>query len=186
MSKRKRKNVKEQVKKYEYNCLSQNEMIEIQAEAYYRAMKKIELEKIETKIPSRDKKIVKWYVFVLFMLNVIFFPWKISKKFSINDRIYDSVLVLFVSMALQVIGSVMWLVGLGVIIYIFYKIIIGELLPAFFVLLLIAVVVFFFGSILVLAGDKFSQEMDSQKIYAYSASVIAMISCVASIIALLS
>lgn len=41
------------------------------------------------------------------------------------------------------------------------------------------------GSIFILAGSAFSKEIDSNKIYAYSASVIALISCMISIIALL-
>lgn len=47
-------------------------MIEIHAEAYYRALKKIELEKIKTNEPVGDNKDVKWYINMLFLLNLFF------------------------------------------------------------------------------------------------------------------
>lgn len=40
------------------------------------------------------------------------------------------------------------------------------------------------GSILFLGGKEFSKENDSNKIYAYSACIIALISCVVGIITL--
>ena len=45
MSRRKTKKQKQQIVKYESNNISQEQMIEIQAEAYYRALKRIEDEK---------------------------------------------------------------------------------------------------------------------------------------------
>ena len=42
MSKRKIKRNKENIIKYDGNYLSQEQMIEIQAEAYYKALKRIE------------------------------------------------------------------------------------------------------------------------------------------------
>lgn len=43
----------------------------------------------------------------------------------------------------------------------------------------------FLGSTFVLAGEEFGKETDSNKIYAYSASIIALISSVVGIIAML-
>lgn len=40
-------------------------------------------------------------------------------------------------------------------------------------------------SIFILAGGAFEKETDSNKIYAYSASIIALVSCIVSILALL-
>lgn len=185
MSRGNRRKTKEQIVKYECSLISQERMIEIQTEAYYRALKKIEQEKAESKLPVRTKKNMKWYVQVLFALNVIFFPWKINKKFNINNRIYDSILVFFVSGALQMIGGAIWLFGIITILYEVYRAIIYGIFDTFFALFFIAIFSLLFGSIFVLSGDKFSQEMDSYKIYAYSSSVIALISCAVSIIALL-
>ncbi len=39
--------------------------------------------------------------------------------------------------------------------------------------------------VILLAGGEFEKETDSNKIYAYSASIIALVSCIVSIIALL-
>lgn len=186
MSKRKRKNVKEQAAKYEcdYNFLSLNQMIDIQAEAYYRAIKKIELEKAVENIPNYDKKLLKWYDFVLLILNVLFFPWKINKKFSISDRIYDNILTLTVSIILHGIGGILWIIGLCTFGYNVYEVIINGITFTFLILLIIALLLFLFGSMFILAGDKFIQEDDSYKIHAYSASVIALMSCIISIVAL--
>ena len=41
------------------------------------------------------------------------------------------------------------------------------------------------GSMFILAAGEFEKETDSNKIYAYSASIIALVSCIVSIIALL-
>lgn len=42
-----------------------------------------------------------------------------------------------------------------------------------------------FGSIFVIAGKEFSREKDSEKIYAYFACVISVVSCIVSVLALL-
>lgn len=41
------------------------------------------------------------------------------------------------------------------------------------------------GSIFILAGNAFGKETNSEKIYAYSASILALISCIVSILALM-
>lgn len=41
------------------------------------------------------------------------------------------------------------------------------------------------GSTFVISGDKLSQESDSFRIYAYSASIIALVSCVVIVITML-
>lgn len=186
MNKRKKKKVKEQVAKYEYNynSLSLNQMIEIQAEAYYRAMKKIDLEKSEENITNYDKKTLKWYDFVLLVLNIMFVPWKINRKFRISDQIYDNILVLAVSIMLHGIGGVLWLIGLCTFVYDVYIVITNGVTLIYLVLFIIAILLLCFGSMFILAGDKFIQEVDSYKIYAYSASVIALMGVIISIVAL--
>lgn len=79
MSKRKSKN-KEQILKYESSNISQEKMIEIQAEAYYRALKRIEAEKTKDDEQKHEKKKYKWYENILFVVNVLFWPWKINNK----------------------------------------------------------------------------------------------------------
>lgn len=185
MGKRNNKSSQRQIIKYEYNNISQDRMIEIYAEAYYRALKKVELEKSDANESVIKKKKDKWYINMLFVLNVLFWPWKINRRFNINNRIYDSILVLFVSGALQVVGVLIWLFGILAIIYEICQMIkvgISNVLVTTFSVGILSV---FLGSTFVLASREFSKEVDSNKIYAYSACVIALISCVVSIIALL-
>ena len=185
MSKRNKKKSKNQIVKYEYNSMSQDCMIEIQAEAYYRALKRIEQEKSELEVPVSNKKVTKWYMKILLVLNVCLWPWRINKYFRINERIYDNILVAFVSAVLQGFGGIMWLFGMIGTIYGVYKIITMGVSLTLIIFFVIAMLILFIGSTFVISGDKFSQESDSFKIYAYSASIIALVSCVVSVIALL-
>lgn len=185
MNKRYKKKSKSQVVKYEYNSISQDCMIKIQAEAYYRALKRIEQEKSELEVPVNNKKLTRWYMKILLMLNVFFCPWRINKYFRINDQIYDNILVAFVSAVLQGFGGMMWIFGIIGTIYDVYKIITLGVSVTLMIFLVIAMLILFIGSTFVISGDKFSQESDSYKIYAYSASIIALVSCVVSAIALL-
>lgn len=58
------------------NKYTKEEIIELQSEAYYRAMKRIEAEK-SSNMPQQevqhDKK--KWYKNVLFFLEIMFLPF---------------------------------------------------------------------------------------------------------------
>lgn len=185
MNKRKLGKKKDEIVKYQSNSISQERIIEIQAEAYYRALKRIENEKLKEaeKMPEKNK--YKWYEEVFFLLNTLFWPWKISKKFSVSNRIYDSILVLIISSTFVIVGTVIWIIGIIGQVYLIYRMIklgiTGELL----IISAIMLYVLLGGSILVLAGNEFEKEKDSNKIYAYSASIIALISCIVSIIALL-
>lgn len=49
----------------------------------------------------------------------------------------------------------------------------------------IALVLVLLGNIIILAGGEFEKETDSNKIYTYSESAVASVSCIASIIALM-
>lgn len=73
MSRRKTKKPKQQIIKYESNNLSQEQMIEIHAEVYYRALKRIEVEKAKNDQQKSEKRKYKWYEEILFGLNI--FLW---------------------------------------------------------------------------------------------------------------
>lgn len=84
----------------ESDFISEERMIEIQAEAYYRAIKRIKDGEKNNNINSVGdtyKKKYKWYEKILFILNIFLFPWITNKRFVLSDKIYDSVLVLVVS-----------------------------------------------------------------------------------------
>lgn len=185
MSRKKSKKTKNEDIKYGYYNISQEHMIEIQAEAYYRALKRMEQEKGIVKESIKEKEEEKWYLDILFALNILFVPWKISKRFKINNQIYDSVPVLVVSGLLRIVGTIIWLLGILLVLVSFYKVNAIGISAGFFVGLSVGVFFVIFGSIFVIAGSEFSKEVDSNKIYAYSASVLALISCTIGMIALL-
>ena len=185
MSSKKRKKSNKEIIKYENNSISQERMIEIQAEAYYRALKRIEDEKERNSDTQNEKKKYKWYEDVQFILNVIFCPWKVNKKFSVSNRIYDSILVIVVSFAFVCAGTALWLIGMIGQLYIIYHTIEFGVTRDKFIVSTVMLYIILVGSILVLSGNEFNKETDSNKIYAYSASIIALISCIVSVIALI-
>ena len=89
--KKKRKKYYTKDMKYDNDYISREQIVEIYTEAYYRALKRIEKEKIVNEI-KEEKRMYKWYEKILLMLNVIICPWKLSKRFSINNQICDNVL----------------------------------------------------------------------------------------------
>lgn len=181
MGNRKTKKLMKQIEKNKLNNVLQDQMIEIHTEAYYRALKRIEQEKEQT----QDKKKEKWYVKLLFMLNVVLWPWKINKRFSINKRLYDSLLVLFVTGVLQLVGFLLWFFGGLASIVEICQMVKGGITSAAITTFSIVLFMLVLGSTFVLAGKEFNKETDSNKIYAFSACVIALISCVVAIITLI-
>lgn len=165
------------------NNFTKDQMIEIHAEAYYRALKRINDEN-NRHIPKQSKY-YKWYEYILFTLNIIGFPFVLSKKFNLNNHLCDSILVLFISAILKTIGIILWFYNGYSIIVIIYHFIIGLSKKNALAHIMYSLLKMLLGSTLYLGGIEFSKESDSNKIYAYSACIIALISCAVSIIALL-
>ena len=178
MSRRKTKKQKQHIVKNESNNMSQEQMIEIQAEAYYRALKRIEDEQ-KPEIPKK-----KWHERILFFMNVCLWPWKINKRFNVSNRIYDSIPVMFVSFVLRLTGGIMWLVGMVGLVTAVYNLIVYRVFKDIVGVGPFSLVILLLGAIFILAADAFEKETDCNKIYAYSASIIALVSCIVSIIAL--
>ena len=129
-----------------------------------------------------DGKNYKKYEWVQYFLNVLFFPWRIHKKFKLKDNIYDNMLTLIISLIMYFIGGFLQLVSLGGVIGIINNI--GKLQVT--VLLWIGVIVIyclFFASVIIISAKQFSKEKDSNKIYAVSSIIIALISCIISTVA---
>lgn len=78
--------------------LTKEELIDIYAEAYYKALKRIENESRSENEPEHKVKDYKKYEWVQYFLNVLFFPWRIRKKFKLKDNIYDNMLTLIISL----------------------------------------------------------------------------------------
>lgn len=193
MNRRIYKKKKEQIIRYICNDISQEQMIDIQAEAYYRALMKVEKEKNDEvnkkneenkkNEQNEQKKKHKLYQEILFVINVVFWPWKINKKFHVGNGIYDSLLVLFVALVLYFCGFIMWLAGIIIILYAIYTI--AKLGIDGINIFLWSLISMLIGSTFILAGKEFSKETDSNKIYAYSASIIALISCVIGVVSMI-
>ena len=175
MNRRIYKKKKEQIIRYICNDISQEQMIDIQAEAYYRALMKVEKEKNDEvnkkneenkkNEQNEQKKKHKLYQEILFVINVVFWPWKINKKFHVGNGIYDSLLVLFVALVLYFCGFIMWLAGIIIILYAIYTI--AKLGIDGINIFLWSLISMLIGSTFILAGKEFSKETDSNKIYAY-------------------
>lgn len=163
-------------------------MIEIYAEAYYRALSRLEKEKsgVEEKAAKQNEK---RYLNILFILNFMFFPWRINKRFKIKKGIYDSILVLVITGILQLIGGCLWIFSLLLIIFGIVNFVSHFIFSLNYIIsnldvCLVGLIGLMFGSILYIAGSEFSKEENSNRIYAYSASIIALVSCIVGLIAL--
>ncbi len=165
-------------------------LVEIYAEAYYRALSRLEKEKeksdVEEKaVKSKRKRILD----ILFILNFIFFPWKINKCFKIKNGIYDSILVLVTAGVLKVAGGCLWIFSLvfaviGVTDFVSHFTFSVNYIFNNINIFLAGLIGLMFGSVLYIAGSEFSKEENSNRIYAYSASIIALVSCIVGVIAL--
>lgn len=180
MSKKNKKTNSKNIQYINKCMLSQEQMVEIQEEAYYRALKRIEQEHILSKDINgkMEKKKFKRRERVFLVLNALFCPWKINKRFFIDSQIYDSVLVMSTFMIMIVVGSLMWVLGIGWLIDVFIVWRIDSMIED----VCRGLILLFLGSAFILSGKAFEKETDSNKIYAYSASIYALISCIAAII----
>lgn len=187
MRKKQKNHIGQRNAKTQYKDIDENTLTQAIVKAYQIIEgKKKEGEKVvESQQKNTDLEQEKWYMRVLFGLNVLFFPWKINKRFNINNQIYDSILVLFVSFVLVLIGTSIWLLGAGIIAYgivIMYQ---SMEIDAFGGMMMTGMLFMVFGSLCYLAGDEFSKVSDSNRIYAYSASILALISCVVAVVSLI-
>ena len=178
----KRKNIN-QIIKCENQNMTKEQMIEIQSEAYYRALKRIETEK--EKETNVEQKTYKWYETFFLFLNFCLFPWKMNKRFNIKNHAYDSIPIIFVGSVLYLCGATMWLSGLmGLLHQIGSMVMHGFSLKAISIALCLYAVMIF-GSVFILSGKAFEKETDSNRIYAYSAIIIALFIVVISLLTLL-
>lgn len=162
---------------------TKEELIEIQCEAYYQALRKIQAEK--EKIIEEKRSSFKWWENALFILNLALFPWCINKKFKFKGNFADGILTMAVSFSMGFIGFMAWLLAIICIGKAIYSIVNHNVLfPQLFDEILYSFILFLFGGIFVLASKEVSMETDNQKIYAYSASFMAVISAVIALIML--
>ena len=124
----------------------------MQAEAYYRAMKRIEAERDEKPLEAPPNKKILYQL--IYILNFFFWPFKISKKIKLKEGVYNLPIIFAISVIIVIISM-------------------------YFLL-------FFIGSMLLVAVQEFEKEEDSNKIYAFAGSFLALASLCVSIVALLN
>lgn len=185
MKGKKRKAQKKNIQINEITKISMQEVDEekwvcMQAEAYYRAMKRIEAEKDEKLLETLpDKNFLKQ---LLYILNFIFWPFKISEKVKFKKGVYNLPIIFAVSVTMWIVGFWAWIFGLlGMV----YFIITGNFLSNI-VIISICFLIFLIGSMLIVAVQDFEKEEDSNKIYAFSGAFLALASLCVSIVALLN
>lgn len=181
--KKKKKNTVKCVQIQDGSLLSKNEWIEIHEEAYYRAMKRLQDEKNSEKLMKHEKE--KWYANLLFVLNLLFLPWKETRFMKLKNHVYDNILVMVVSLVLEVAGIFLWLSGLIGSIILIITLIVGGFVPIVLEGLLVCFLIWVMGSCFSICGKEFGKEQDSNRIYAYSSCIIALAGCIISLIALL-
>lgn len=162
---------------------SREQIIEIQAESYYRALKRVEEEKKQENEELYSVTKLKWYESIFCFVNVMAWPWKIAKSFSVKERTHDLWLVMAVSFALKVVGACLWGAGIITIGCWVISMIIAHQYIAFDWICCAGFLAWIFGSITVLAGKTFEKESDGNRIYAFSACVLAIFSCILSVVA---
>ena len=183
---KKGKKKKVQTIKEECRFISEERLTEIYAESFYRALKRLDEEKenVQEQIPNQKKGRI-WCTNALLVLNLLFFPFKINKHFKLNKSLYDGILVVTISVGLVCFGILVWIAGMYSFICHFCSIFDSGMPTMLLTSLLIDLVFSFFGSFFYLAGKSFGEETNSNKVYAYSASILALVSCIMSLVALL-
>lgn len=162
---------------------SREQIIEIQAEAYYRALKRVEEEKKQENLGLHSKPNLKWYKIILYLINVMVFPWKLIKMYKLKERAHDLLLVMVVSLALEIVGACLWAFGIIVVGSRVISMIMTYQYIVFDWTCLVGGLMWLFGSITVLAGKTFAKESDGDRIYAFSACMLAVFSCILSVVA---
>ena len=85
---------------------------------------------------------------------------------------------------MRFLGLLCWLFGGAVVIEsvnIIYKNWIASI-----ILFIVGLLISFFGSAIIISGNTFENENDSNKIYAYSAAIFSLVSCIIAVTALLN
>ena len=161
-------------------------LIELHSEAYYRALKKIEEEKTYQQNNSKKAK-------VLTILKLLFVPRKLAEEFKRNG-FADNFLGLLVAVIIGLIGAVLRISAIGLLLVAginAYETIKADASVWMTILDFLKYVPFSlalasFGSLFVIAGQEISQMKDSDKLYAYTSSIMGVLALIVAIISLLN
>lgn len=185
MKGKKRKGQRKTLQTNENTKISMQEVDEekwicMQAEAYYRAMKRIEAERDEKPLEAPPNKKILYQL--IYILNFFFWPFKISKKIKLKEGVYNLPIIFAISVIMRIVGFIAWASGLTGMVCSIFK---GNFLSNI-VIISMYFLLFFIGSMLLVAVQEFEKEEDSNKIYAFAGSFLALASLCVSIVALLN
>lgn len=157
---------------------SYNECIEIHAEAYYRALKRIESERISSPWKSNPS----WKERLSVFFDVFFRPKQLVKR---KKNLADSLLNIIVTAILDSIGFFLRAIATASFFYGLYSLF---KLPENMFLNIFNIIIspglILVGGIFRAASMEIELERDNNKLYAYSASLMATLAVLISIIAL--
>lgn len=164
------------------NNLSKIEMIEIQSEAFYKALKRIESEKNMKEIPiekdfSKKEKTIA-------LLKAFICPKKIKTKYIKDKGITDNLFSMISSTIMIVMGHMIRIISLIILLYTIYYFI--ETCQWSILLLggSLGMLSLLLGVFFVWSGDEIEKEKDSNKINIYTSNVFTLIGLIVAIIAL--
>ena len=163
------------------SCFSNEEMIEIYSESYYKALKRIE----EEKTIGKEEKKISILIKILYMLNFFIWPFYISKKFQTHDSFADGILVVLLSWIFSVAGIGLW--GLSLVWIIVCIVCVCEhsiTLMEGCIGILLGVLLDMFGGMLWQANKEIFKETDSTKIHMCTGSFMAILGVIVAIISL--
>ncbi len=164
--------------------LDEEKWICMQAEAYYRAMKRIDNENTKklsdnenVEKQTSDSANIKCLYKILYVFNFLLWPFKIFGRVKLKEGVYNLPIVFAVSLIMWFIGLMSWLFGL---LLIPYSKILGKI-PFDIALVPVAIISVFIGSMLIIGAREFEKEEDNNQIYAFSATFLALVSLCVSI-----
>lgn len=158
--------------------------IELYAEALYLAMKKYDEEsKANSYNIIKDTNEKEKPRQVRTALRTVFLPFLSNKKIITHGKIYIELLGWTVSIVIRFLGWIIWIIGILIIIASFVKMNHIGLLSAI-ILVFMGIGLLAIGGSTIFAGRKFEEDTDSTDIYAYTSSIIALLSFILAIISL--
>lgn len=156
---------------------SREDYIQMQMEAYYQAIKRLENEKLtDTQLKPAVKK-SKRDIFSI-IICIMIFPWRLHKK-----NIADDLLSLLVSGTLTLTGLILYFAAIvcvfGVILCI-HKSILCTIL--FFVGMFIFLL---YGGAFIASSKEIENEKNKERLYAYSSALMSALAVIIALVAIL-
>lgn len=174
--------------------LEKENLIEIQAEAYYRALKQIDKENhsLEKFVAiNQEEQRTKKQNLLLF-LKLIFIPRKLSAELK-SSSFADNFLSFLVSIIIGTIGAGLRLCALLLPFVGILKLYIDCVATSADISMWIAALDYFafsillalFGSLFTITGEELSKMKDTEKLYAYTSGIMGALALIVAVISML-